>query len=134
MLLRSGNAFVLNNQKMYCTNTRKQLTGNVSSSEPTCGRHGQQLLRRLRFLLWCRELLLQALELLFVFQQVSRLQVVDVQREVLAQDLDLKLEVQLVEKVFRSERGECGAGFAFKASVRSRTVSGQLGRRGDEAP
>lgn len=61
----------------------------------TCCGNGQRLLWRFAFFLWRRQLLLQVLQLVFVLQQVSRFQLVDVQRQILTQDLNLKLQVQL---------------------------------------
>lgn len=58
---------------------------------PTCCGDGQRLLLSFALLLWCRKLLLQVLQLVFVLQQVSRLQLIDVQRQILTQDLNLKL-------------------------------------------
>lgn len=73
-----------------------QISETVTCECRTCGNdRGQHLLRRLGLFLWCGQLLLQVLQGVLVLQQVPGLQVVDVQRQVLAQDLDFKLEIQL---------------------------------------
>ena len=61
----------------------------------TCCYNRQHLLGRLALLLGGGELLLQALQLVLVLQQGPRLQVVDVQGQVLTQNLNLKLQVEL---------------------------------------
>ena len=92
---------------MTCTNIHRQ--GNFQGEEHnvgvaavntciqwcTCRYNRQHLLGRLALLLWCGELLLQALQLVLVLQQGPRLQVVDVQGQVLTQNLNLKLQVEL---------------------------------------
>lgn len=64
----------------------------------TWGGDGQRLLGSFALLLWCRQLLLQVLQLVLVLQQVPGLQLVDVQGQILTQDLDLKLQVELQQK------------------------------------
>lgn len=61
--------------------------------------NGQHFLRWFSFLLWCRQLLIQGLQLVFVFQQVSRLKVIDIQGQILAQYFNLKLQVQLERRL-----------------------------------
>lgn len=65
--------------------------GQDDKSAPTCCRNYQGLLWGFAFFLWGRKLLLQVLQLVFVLQQVPRFQLVDVQRQILTQDLNLKL-------------------------------------------
>lgn len=61
----------------------------------TCSDYWQHFFWRFSIFLWCRQLLLKILQFLLVLQQVAWLQVINVQRQVFAQHLNLKLQVQL---------------------------------------